>query len=662
MNFFSFLTPIIYWTLIILWSFILIFYIRSLRIGMKKRELISILLTILAIDAFRTLFESIYFGAWYTSLEGIIPIAFHTFLIRPEIVFIPKILNVIAAVIVIVILLYRWIPQQTKEKEHIDALINKSTKDLRRSNNELQMEIHERKLAERRIAETKEFYESIIEGVQDGIWVTDDHDTIFFANTGIETISGISREAIQGKNILLDFPQETTGELVDLYKKAKAGTNPVWYSIKVMTPAGKETWQNGWLIPRFLDGKFIGIICTIRDITHEKLAEDRLINSEEHLRQSQKMEAVGQLAGGVAHDFNNMLSGIMGCADILSHMIKDNPQAKEYADLILASSMQAAELTQKLLSFSHKGQVVKEQFDVHDSISKVVAMLTRSIDKRIEIITNLKAGKSIINSDQSQIQNAILNFSINARDAMPEGGKLIISTKNTSHYSSFQDIHNSETPDMYIEISVEDTGVGMPKDVQERVFEPFYTTKGLGKGTGLGLAVVYNTIMESQGYIDLTSEIHKGTKFNVYLPVKEVQNQLNTAELTNQDEEIIKGSGSILVVDDESMVQIVVGDMLRSLGYEVISVVDGLEAIAIYKENMSDIDLVILDIIMPKMSGKELFYTLKKTNPEIKVLISSGYTQDTSASKLIADGALGFIQKPYRLSELSYKINEILII
>jgi signal transduction histidine kinase len=535
MNIFSFLTPIIYWVLIILWSFILIFYIRSLRIGMKKRELISILLTILAIDAFRTLFESIYFGAWYTSLEGILPKAFYAFLIRPEIVFIPKILNVIVAVIIIVILLYRWIPQETKEKERIDTLINKSTDDLRRSNDELQVEIHER-----------------------------------------------------------------------------------------------------------------------------KLAEDRLINSEEHLRQSQKMEAVGQLAGGVAHDFNNMLSGIMGCADILSHIIKDNPQAKEYADLILASSMQAAELTQKLLSFSRKGQVVKEPFDVHDSIRKVVAMLTRSIDKRIEIITNLKADKSVINSDQSQIQNAILNFAINARDAMPEGGKLIISTKNTSNFSSFQDIHNSETPDMYVEISVEDTGIGMPKDVQERVFEPFYTTKGLGKGTGLGLAVVYNTIMESKGYIDLTSEIDKGTKFNVYLPVNDVQNPINTADSTNQDEKIIKGSGTILVVDDERMVQIVIGDMLRSLGYEVISVVDELEAIAIYEENMRDIDLVILDIIMPKMNGKELFYALKNTNPEIKVLISSGYTQDTSANELIADGALGFIQKPFRLSELSYKVNEII--
>ena len=397
-------------------------------------------------------------------------------------------------------------------------------------------------------------------------------------------------------------------------------------------------------------GNPIKITGVINDITERK-------KMEEQLRQSQKMDAVGQLVGGVAHDFNNMLAGIMGGADVLAMKLGGDRKLKKYIDLIIDSSMQAAEMVQKLLSFSRKEQTLKEVFDVHDSVNRVSGMLERSIDKRIEIELDLNADISTINADQTQIQSAILNLGINAKDAMAEGGKLMIRTKNVDFTKSIKQHDLKIIPGKYIEIDIEDTGVGMSDEIKSHVFEPFFTTKEVGKGTGLGLAIVYNTIKENQGFINLYSETGKGTVVKIYLPVLSGE---RPAAAEKHEEKIAYGSGCVLVVDDESVVRIMAGDMLRELGYDVLFAEDGNEAVALYREKQAGIDLVMLDVIMPKMNGRDAFYALNAIDPEVKVLISSGFAQDTNIAKLIEDGALGFIQKPYRRMELSKKLSEFL--
>lgn len=390
-------------------------------------------------------------------------------------------------------------------------------------------------------------------------------------------------------------------------------------------------------------------IAIIEDITEKK-------KMEEQLRQSQKMDAIGQLAGGVAHDFNNMLSGILGSAELILYKAEDDEKLKKYANLIIDSCSQAAELTQKLLSFSHKDDIYSELFDIHDCIKQIYSMLYRSIDKRIEIQFIRGADLSNIHGDHSQIQNALLNLGLNARDAMPDGGKLIFTTRNITFDIADIEPELNILPGEYIEIDVEDTGTGMSSKVKSRVFDPFFTTKGLGKGTGLGLSVAYNTIKVNQGFIKIYSELGLGTVMKVYFPV--ALDPLVKVE--SRKEELIKGQGSVLVVDDESTIRFVVGEMLSELGYMPSFAANGEECIELYKEESDQIDLVILDMVMPKMNGRDVFYELKAINPDVKVLISSGFTEDMNIATLFENGASGFIKKPYKQLELSKKIGEIL--
>lgn len=781
MKLFTLLTPVIYWILILLWTFIFLFYLKSRRKRSSTDKLTIILFTILAIDSLRTLIESLFFGAWYTALAGMIPSAIHEFLVRPEIVFIPKFLNLVVAIIIISILLYRWIPQEASEKKHFQDLLEERTAELERSNRELQKGIIERETAEKKTIETKLFYESIIESVQDGIWVTNNEDIIFYANTAMEKIAGVSRTYIEGKHILKDFPPETTGELSSYYLRAKKEQIPVWYDIQVKTPDNRNTWQNGWVIPRYSQGEYQGIICSIRDVTKQKEVEERLIQNEnnlsitlnsigdgviatdrdgsitrmnrvaetltgwtvdealgnqldkvfrlvdadtrevvdnpvhniiqqariieitkatlllakdgrirrisnsgapikdqqgvitgvvlvfrditnqykmeEQLLQAQKMDAVGQLAGGIAHDFNNMLAGIMGCAELIGTVVHEPEKVKEYVDLIMDSSMQAAELTQKLLSFSRKNQLQKAPFDLHLIISKAFTILERSIDKRILIHTSLQAEYSTVYGDASQIQSALLNFGINARDAMPQGGSLTITTRNKKAAAGNGQKSQTAENTQYIEITIEDTGVGIREEIKDRIFEPFFTTKGLGKGTGLGLSIAYTAIRENHGVIDIDSELGKGTCITILLPVCETEQPVGEKQIQEKNHH---GEGTILIIDDERIVRIIAEQLLQDLGYSTITASDGKEGLAIYREQWEHIDLVLLDIIMPKMNGREVFYELQKINPKVKVLLCSGYQQDTNTLQLIEEGAKGFIPKPFKEVDLSHTVFEAL--
>ena len=385
------------------------------------------------------------------------------------------------------------------------------------------------------------------------------------------------------------------------------------------------------------------VLSTIVDITNMERAE-------QHLRQAQKMDVVGQLAGGVAHDFNNMLSGILGFAELLKLKIKEDDASSKYIDKIIETANRSSELTRKLLAFARKGKTVSTPIDIHNSIKEAVAILERSIDKRIKIEVNLDADQSTIIGDPSLLQNAFLNLGINARDAMPDGGTLAYSTSVVKLDEDFcrENLIAAESGS-FIEVIVSDTGIGMNKDVMEKIFEPFFTTKEVGKGTGLGLAAVYGTIKEHRGIIKVFSELNVGTIFKIYIPLEKSAVQKQESETP----EIITGNGKILFVDDESIIRNVGFSQLTNLGYEVILAEDGMQALEIFKQQYREISAVILDMIMPRLNGKDTFLKMREINPNVKVIFSSGFSHDGRVNDLLKMGAIAFLQKPYRIYDLS---------
>ena len=374
------------------------------------------------------------------------------------------------------------------------------------------------------------------------------------------------------------------------------------------------------------------------------------------LSQSQKMEVVGQLAGGIAHDFNNMLAGIMAAAELLKLRLADDEKDRKLLDTILAATTRSADLTRELLTFSRKGTVALSPVHINETIAAAIGLLERTIDKQIQIISRLEAVDPIVMGDQTQLQNALLNLGVNARDAMPHGGTLRYATSvREMDEAARRSVDISLPADRYLEIAVSDTGSGMTKAVMEHIFEPFFTTKGVGKGTGLGLAAVYGAIKNHCGEISVNSQPGHGSVFKIYLPL--AADDFNTQTLSD---EVISGSGGILLVDDEEMLRSLGRELLEELGYSVYLAENGEQALEVFAAHRDEIALVVLDMIMPKMGGKEAFMRLRERAPGVKVLFCSGFSSDGIGDELLTLGASGFIQKPYNRGELSRTVAEAL--
>ena len=392
----------------------------------------------------------------------------------------------------------------------------------------------------------------------------------------------------------------------------------------------------------------VGMVTITRNVTEQSRLEERL-------RQSEKMDAVGQLAGGIAHDFNNQLSGIIGFSDLLSKRLED-PKLRHYAESILTASRRAAHLTSQLLAFSRKGKFLSVPVDVHGVIAEAVALLKRSIDKRIEVRERLEAEPSLIRGDPSQMQSALLNLAINARDAMPDGGEILFSTRITRLEKKAFDF---DIPaGNYLEVSITDNGTGMSAEVKRHLFEPFFTTKEQGKGTGLGLASVFGTVKSHKGAVTVYSEQGRGTTFKLYLPLMEEHHV--APELPAGTEPRARRGARILVIDDEPVICDSAVEMLRDLGYEAEAYCDPQKALDYYRTAASAIDLVILDMVMPKMTGRQLFAAMKAINPQIRALLSSGYSLNGEAQRILDEGVLEFIYKPYQQSDLARLVDGVL--
>jgi PAS domain S-box-containing protein len=390
---------------------------------------------------------------------------------------------------------------------------------------------------------------------------------------------------------------------------------------------------------------------------NRKALEDEHKLLETQLRQSEKMQAIGQLAGGIAHDFNNQLTGIIGYGEILCSKITD-PALKEYADRVLSCALKSADLTKQLLAFSRKGNYQSIPVDMHQLIHEVISILSHSIDKRINIETQLDSNDFVIMGDPSLLQNAILNLGINSRDAMENGGTLRFESQKVKiNQSKCNELPEEDlTPGDFFCLKIIDSGAGMQEDILDKIFEPFFTTKGEGKGTGMGLPAVHGTILQHKGFIEVESKVNTGTCFNVYLPLSK-KSQFDP--LMN-DEKPVKGTGTILLVDDEQMVRQLGKKLLEDLGYEVVLATNGEEAVTLYNNIWNTVDLVIFDMIMPKLNGHDTFVAMKKINPDVKGIICSGFGVDNQIRGTLVNGAKAFIQKPFKKLNLSKTVAEVI--
>ena len=393
------------------------------------------------------------------------------------------------------------------------------------------------------------------------------------------------------------------------------------------------------------------------DISAQKHAEVALRKTQEQLNQSQKMDAIGKLAGGVAHDFNNQLNVMMGYAEMLAQRMTD-PKLKRFAENIVTSAHRSGDLTKKLLAFSRKGQHQAVPMSIHVILTETAEMLERTIDKRIAIKTVLNAEEDVISGDPSQVQNAFLNLAVNARDAMPEGGEVEISTENVYLDSAGLAQHSGEAiPGDYLRICIRDTGTGMSDEVKRHLFEPFFTTKPVGKGTGMGLASVFGTVKNHKGLINVYSEVGHGTEFKIYLPMAE---QTSAAAVTRAKLPKIAKNLRILLVEDEDILREMFREMLRLGEHDITEAENGRKALDVYRQDWKKIDLVILDMIMPEMNGPDTFRAMKKINPKIIALLSTGFSLNTEVQSVLDEGVRGFIQKPFMPDDILSLITKVM--
>lgn len=504
-------------------------------------------------------------------------------------------------------------------------------------------DITERKKTEESLQASNEFNESLIRTIPFGLEIVDEEGRILFLNEKMEKLLGGNTAGERCWLIYKDDKKQCSN--CPLKQDICVGETKTIESSGVLGGKTYEITHTGMIY----NGKK-AILEIFNDISDRKQLEERI-------KQSEKMEAVGQLAGGIAHDFNNQLAGIMGYAEMLANRLDDN-NLRDYAEKIVRASKRSADLTRNLLSFSRKGKYLDVPVNMHNIIEEVVTILEHSINKKIEIKRMLRASPATIIGDPTQIQNALLNLAINARDAMPNGGELVFTTENISVGETPLKYDTNEIPTgRCLKLCVSDDGIGMDKEVIKHLFEPFFTTKDVGKGTGMGLASVYGTVKNHHGCINVLSEPGKGSTFILYFPLYE-----DVIQLEKKEAKLVKPktSANILVVDDEDMVRHLLNEILKMLGHKVVTCKDGAEAVEVYKKSYNDMDVVILDMEMPKMSGKDTFYAIRAINPNVKVLLASGFSVDGEAQSLIEAGVKGFVQKPFNIADLSRSLDDAL--
>ncbi len=513
-------------------------------------------------------------------------------------------------------------------------------------------DISERKAAEEALRESEKKYRTILETIADGYHEVDLAGNLTFVNDSLCEILGYAREELLGGNYRKLMDERSVKGVYEAYNEVyRTGKPNPGFMYQNIGKDGSRRDVSVSISPiKDANGQPLGFRGIMRDVTPEVQLQKQLI-------QAQKMEAIGTLAGGIAHDFNNLLQVTLGYSDLL--LMRKEEGDPEYADLkkIVQAGRNGADLVRRLLTFSRKVEPRFRPMNLNNLIRQVEKLLFRLIRKMIAIELRLDDSLRIINADAMQLEQILMNLAVNAGDAMPDGGKLTIETTNAVLGQEFCRAHVGAQAGEYVLLRVSDTGHGMDREILQHIFEPFYTTKAVGRGTGLGLATVYGIVKQHSGHIECKSKLDRGTTFSIYLPPMEME---EASEVAASGDMLAFGTETILLVDDEELVIALGDEMLKLAGYVVLKARNGKEALEIYRKKKDSISLIILDLIMPVMGGSQCMKEILKINPNAKILLASGYTADGPTKQSMESRAKGSVVKPYKANEILRTIRRVL--
>jgi len=525
----------------------------------------------------------------------------------------------------------------------------KSMLRLRQTQVALQREMVERERSEQALRAADKLITAIVEASPLGVFALEPTGVVTSWNPAAERIFGWREDEVINLDLPI-IPQVKKDRWKNLLATVLWGDSLTGVSMTLKRK--DETLIDASVSVASFDseGAGNGVIVIVEDVTHRKQLEAQL-------RQAQKMESIGTLAGGVAHDFNNVLTGVIGFTDLMMSRLSPSDPFYNPLQQVRKLGDRAATLTRQLLAFARRQVLDFKNLNLNAAITESLKFLGRVIGEHIELKLDLEPDIYTIHADVAQIEQVLTNLCINARDAMPREGRLIIETKNVTLDESYVESHPDARTGNYVMLGVVDNGEGMDQTTRERIFEPFFTTKEFGKGTGLGLAMVYGIIKQHGGMIYVYSELGLGTSFKIYLPA--VEHPAEPLSATRQ-EAPIGGTETILLAEDEKAVRELVVAVLTGLGYRVMTANNGEEAVALFEEHESEIDLILSDTIMPKLGGKELFETVHRRKPNLKFVFMSGYNLDTVGEGGLPVNDVDFLQKPFSPVVLGRKIREVL--
>jgi two-component system, cell cycle sensor histidine kinase and response regulator CckA len=515
----------------------------------------------------------------------------------------------------------------------------------------IMVDITEWKKAEEALRATERCYRDLVENAKDIIYTHDLEGRYLSINKAGQEITGYMREEVAGKTIAEVVAPEYVEKAREMVRKKLAGAGPTVYDLEVIAKDGRRVAVEVSTMLLYRDGQPVAVQGIARDVTERR-------QLEEHLRQAQKMEAVGRLAGGIAHDFNNLLTVIGGYTTLMLRKLGPDDPMREKAEGVKEAADRAADLTRQLLAFSRKQILQPRIIDLNSLIRGTGKMLRALISEDYDIVTVLKPGLGHISADPGQVEQILMNLLVNARDAMPDGGRIVIETAAVELGGEYAGTHIAATPGPYVMLAVTDSGTGMDAETLRHIFEPFFTTKDVSKGTGLGLSTVYGIVKQSGGSIWVYSEPGEGTTFKIYLP--RVDAEAEAVGQHGSDAECAPGSETILLVEDDPAVGAFARDVLEDCGYRVLAANDPAEGLRLCESHEGPIHLLLTDVVMPRMNGRQLAAAAAERRPEMRVLYMSGYTDDAVLRRGLLDPELPFIQKPFTPDALELKVREVL--
>ena len=518
-------------------------------------------------------------------------------------------------------------------------------------------DISERRRAEEVVRASEQRFRDLVENANDIIFTCDMLGKITSLNRAGERVTGYTAEEALKMNFAQAVSPDDIAKVRHMLSRKRAADVATVYDLELITKSGGRAAVEISSRAILKDGQAVGVQGIARDITDRQRMENDLRTSQAQLQQSQRLEAVGQLAGGVAHDFNNLLTAIIGYSDFALRKMRANNPIRRDIEEIKKAANRAATLTRQLLAFSRKQILKPEVLDLNLVVGDMHKMLERLIGEDIDLVTTLGSDTDPVKADRGQLEQIIMNLVVNARDAMPFGGSVTIETANVLFDKAYTSEHVPVKPGKYAMLAVSDTGLGMDANTQLHIFEPFFTTKELGKGTGLGLSTVYGIVKQSGGFIWVYSELNVGTTFKIYLPsLTELHFDQELTSIDTAETE----TGTVLLVEDDPLVRNVALRALESAGYTVLESGNGHGALAMAHSCDDEIDLLITDVVMPLMGGRELAQELSALHPKTSILFMSGYTDDAVVRHGIMDKDIEYLQKPFTPESLVRRVGEVL--